>query len=1106
MSMEGSGIRRICNIVFSLLILVLLVSNLSLSIDEARKRPSVTGKVVDEDGKPLSGANVTLIFFDRYRRYVAKTVKTDSNGRFHASVDKEWSYLVYVTYDDKETPGVDYVPERWRTWLSSGSTASRDFVLRKGASIYLEGDLRYVKTNKIATSCEITVIELEGEGGSYWTGPVRDYGNDSDVARFLGFDGRLAVVPAGAKVKIRVKAHFPDGYSHSFTLTGETGYFKLSQGELLRVDVREQNLLKNIEYVSNILNSGFTLLDDCRFVGFLVEAEKKDLLNAHEACREALIFLGKKLFDQSFAKIRSAYILATRAEAILRRLVDSSLQSLLPSLLLFVFLSLASAYLLSERLYLEMSAGDRKLMVPCNLILDTTLYMLFVILFYYVFPGCRLIPKNMFVAMVLLTFLAGKVAWLLFNRTMRREKSEDRQIQLKSAIAIAFSLGTRNLRRRRVRTLINIMSITILVFGFITLTSISPEYGLSKTKLKPSIPVDCMMIKDRPEDEPPSSFVSLPRSFIDWLEKCPNVTLVSPKAENTPISPSNPLGYIYSKAGMKIEVLGILGIIPSREANITGVNKIVEEGDYLEDEDLEGVLLSSSMKGWLKVNVGDKIYGFGREFIIRGFFNDEALKRMVDVNGMPFIPHCMGGEPVPVPCYPHNVIIMNYETALKMPKVSISRVVVQLNDTRSYEALARLVAFTYEYKIYVSHPGSLTLYSLRHYVEARGVMLMLPLLALVTMNIGLSMYASVNERRNEIATLSSLGLNPTHIAALFVAEALIVGFIGGGLGYILGLSGYRVASMLGGLYVREKASAEWGVISTFLSIFTAALASLIPALQSSTVVTPSLLRRWRLRRSQGTSDMDKPLVFDLPIKLMTRELDSFMTFMIRKLQYMHAQVVKTVDHSEGEVTRRIKFLYALPEGGWTENEIIIQPEGKEYALKLICSLLESSSRAVKPMEAIRITVSSVRKLILEWSATAYKVLSPYDPYMSRFYNIVNTFSPSTLYIMSTRADIYDELDKLREALISRGLRPPKFAVSYIDLQNLDQALKTVENLVSKVDIVCLSGDDVTLSTVLAIEAARQNKTVCYVMENRPVEERIKEPFKELEVRTVFLGK
>jgi len=26
------------------------------------------------------------------------------------------------------------------------------------------------------------------------------------------------------------------------------------------------------------------------------------------------------------------------------------------------------------------------------------------------------------------------------------------------------------------------------------------------------------------------------------------------------------------------------------------------------------------------------------------------------------------------------------------------------------------------------------------------------------------------------------------------------------------------------------------------------------------------------------------------------------------------------------------------------------------------------------------------------------------------------------------------------------------------------------------------------------------------MENRPVEERIKEPFKELEVRTVFLGK
>ena len=104
--------------------------------------------VVDEDGNPISGANVTLLNFN-YRFFV-KMVKTDSSGRFYASVNKEGSYLIYVTCDDKRTPGMDYVPERWRVWLSLDSVSSRQFILKKGASIYLEGDIRHVETNRVA--------------------------------------------------------------------------------------------------------------------------------------------------------------------------------------------------------------------------------------------------------------------------------------------------------------------------------------------------------------------------------------------------------------------------------------------------------------------------------------------------------------------------------------------------------------------------------------------------------------------------------------------------------------------------------------------------------------------------------------------------------------------------------------------------------------------------------------------------------------------------------------------------------------------------------------------------------------------------------------------
>ena len=89
-----------------------------------------------------------------------------------------------------------------------------------------------------------------------------------------------------------------------------------------------------------------------------------------------------------------------------------------------------------------------------------------------------------------------------------------------------------------------------------------------------------------------------------------------------------------------------------------------------------------------------------------------------------------------------------------------------------------------------------------------------------------------------------------HVAELFVAEASIIGFIGGAFGYLLGISGYRLASLIGGLQVREKVSVEWGIISVLVSGLTAIAASLIPALRSSTLVTPSLLRRWRIEEEE----------------------------------------------------------------------------------------------------------------------------------------------------------------------------------------------------------------------------------------------------------------
>ena len=235
-------------------------------------------------------------------------------------------------------------------------------------------------------------------------------------------------------------------------------------------------------------------------------------------------------------------------------------------------------------------------------------------------------------------------------------------------------------------------------------------------------------------------------------------------------------------------------------------------------------------------------------------------------------------------------------------------------------------------------------------------------------------------------------------------------------------------------------------------------------------------------------------ILDLPVKLMAKELEPFTTFMLRELR---AREIKLEEEPyEKGMLKKIRFIYDVPESGWTENEIIIQPKGKEYDLKLICSTRGSSSQSI---EAIRLTATHVRKLLLEWSAASCDIVASFDSYLSQIYNLIDVYNPTTMYLVSTYADTHERIEKFRETLISMDIRPPKFVILHVDPLDLKQTMKNIKDLVSRADIVCVSGENATLCTALAMEAVKQNKIICYVIDDRPVVERIKDPFKSLKI-------
>ena len=1097
----NSRSNHICGSVAFALIFILLLSTRLVHAQE-QETATLTGMVVDENNEPIPNAMIRVVG----PRYLRRQATTDSSGRFHVVVDREGWYSVYAMCNRSETPGVDYVPSVWETYLQLGSTATFTFPLERGASLHVDEELWFVESSEPVEDCTFTVTRPNGEplGGRY---SVYTYGSESYLFWLFGFSPRLVIVPADTEVVISATAEIDSPrVSRTFTIRGKTGHFKLSRGEALHVDIREHTLDFNVANLREMLDSAFSLLKDADYAGFLVTLERQDLLDSYGLIDSSLLSVKKGLYDESFAELRRAYILTSRTLDGLQGLLQVGYQSAFVLSFLFVFVASASAYLISQReSSVEMMAqGRRKLSFSLNLLTAVIIYAVLFSSFYFSYPGCRLVPQTILIPTALVALILGQLIVAASPRAFSEKKGESSSIQFRSAIIVAFSMACRNLRRRKLRTVLTLANTMILIFAFITFTSISPGYGLISQPLRPAIPVDALLTMNLPV-ESSLPFSPLSTSFITWLESQPNVTLISPKAENIPSGVTNPVGFLYSKSGERFYVQGVIGIVPSVEAEFTGINNTVTDGNYLQDDDHQGILMSSSLRERLKV--GDRLYGFEKEFVIKGFFDESALENFRDVGGQTFIPRYLDIGGAALPCSGDQVIIVIYDTALTLPRVVISRVVVQLEspDEQEYSDFAQVIALTREYAVYISHPNSLHMMYLGGYVEEQGVGLLPFLLLLVTANISASMMGSVKERRDEIASLSSVGLNPTHIAALFVAEAAIIGFIGGGLGYLLGISGYRLAAapFFGALQVREKASSEWGLIALLISGAASILASLIPSMQASTIVTPSLLRKWRIGGSERPTEAGRPWVIDLPIRLLPRELEPFTGFMLERLREGSSRTADKVDFvtgvrleetSDSGPLRRMSFDYYPTPAVRSRNELVIEQAGSGHLdVKLLCLPAQNAE------EAVRGAATYVRSFILEWNAKTFEVASPYDPSLSQLYTLVNTYDPTTLYIITTEPNLMERLDPLKSVLIMEGLRPPKFVISRVDPLDIEECMKAAKELVTRANIVCVSGGPDALCTALAINAKIQKKTMCFVIDPRPMRARTDDPFQVLKV-------
>jgi hypothetical protein len=227
------------------------------------------------------------------------------------------------------------------------------------------------------------------------------------------------------------------------------------------------------------------------------------------------------------------------------------------------------------------------------------------------------------------------------------------------------------------------------------------------------------------------------------------------------------------------------------------------------------------------------------------------------------------------------------------------------------------------------------------------------------------MLNSLYERRNEIENLSSVGLNPAQVSAIFVAEASITGFIAGGVGYLLGLSFYKGMSILNiGLQVHQKVSAVWSVASIGLAI-SAVLTGAYAALKNSVVITPSLTRRWRIDQEVG--GFQEPWRVTVPIKLERSEVEPYVDYVynrLKKLQKHPVHVTSWIEVYDIENGKKVRFIYksqlATTGNVYTINELLVEPlENDEYGVHL---------ESLGEREWVHLAGSLIRRITMDFSS------------------------------------------------------------------------------------------------------------------------------------------
>lgn len=679
-------------------------------------------------------------------------------------------------------------------------------------------------------------------------------------------------------------------------------------------------------------------------------------------------------------------------------LILSATKDVLNGLLFYLALLLPSSYLL-ERLLIASKNVVRQLSW-CSAIFISIFLLLM-----WLHPAFDL-TSNPFI--IFISFSLSALSLIVIGILMGKfEQSLKSLEELKADAArgksgqftlflTAMAIGLSNLRRRKARTLLTALTLTIVTLICLSFTSIESNvrYNALDAQGKPQYTGILMRNYSMdPIDE---------NAFRVFANEFPDGTPISRRVWFFGGETSQFSVVRVEYQGKFADLGGILGV-DSAESAITKLHDCLATGSgWIAEGEPNEIVLPSEVAKQLGLYPfaapRAKVRVCGMDFVVVGTTDESKLKQVVDLDNESVLPAdfrasdrlaSVGqGGGLAFRNYlrldASKVAIIPASTALNLGG-DIRNVAVGLETGEKTQAALDALMVRSGLNLYasVTENGESVIKRFSAVAGSKGngfEFVVLPVIIAV-LSVLNTMVASVMERKSEISILSSVGLSPRQISFLFFSESLVYAILGSTIGYIVA----QVAALL----LRSQSFAEGlninyssgtAIIASGLVAAIVLLSTIYPAKLAARAATPSGITDWTAARPEG-DEWSLTLPFTVSFEQAQGLAKFYSHWLAQHAEYSIGSFVteKTVDHQDSDrlMAGARCWLRPFDLGVQQEVEVLFEPTEVARIYQVSVRIMRVSGDPGQWVRVNRPFLSELRQQFLDWRTLGPEIQSSF---------------------------------------------------------------------------------------------------------------------------------